>query len=308
LRLSDATFQKHEYSKPIKLKQLKGEQLCISLLLDPQYQVKPSQQPSAHNVPDAPQLKETIAAFRKSLDDQAREIERSTRDQRNCPLWFNVRRHRITASFFGCVTSRKPTTPPDSLVMRIIQPIFFSKPATTYGVEKEECAAKEYMTYQNNNGHPEIVMTASGVIINPLWSFLGASPDGAIYDPLHLQEPFGFLEIKCPYSARNLTPAEACAKSGFCCRLTSTGQLELKETHQYYAQVQGQMALGERPWCDFVLFTLKGISVQRICFNETYWTTKLLPKLTSFYDNCVAPELVSPVHSLGLPIRDLSKS
>ena len=33
---------------------------------------------------------------------------------------------------------------------------------------------------------------------------------------------------------------------------------------------------------------------------------KLLPKLNSFYDNCVAPELVSPVHILGLPIRNLS--
>lgn len=338
LRMSDANFQKHEYSKPVKrkiqsmedfdprpdsfkgstqsrlpklLKQLKGEQLCISLLLDPEYQVKPSQQPSAHHVPDALQLKETIAAFKSSLEltcDQAREIERNTRDQRNCPLWFNVRRHRITASLFGCVVSRKPTTPPHSLVMRIIQPKHFSTPATEYGIEKEECATREYVTHQRNHGHSEIIVTASGVIINPLWSFLGASPDGAIYDPLNLQEPFGFLEIKCPYSARNLTPAEACAQSGFCCRLTSTGQLELKETHQYYAQIQGQMALGERPWCDFVLFTLKGISVQRIRFNKTYWTTKLLPKLTSFYDNCVAPELVSPVHSLGLPIRDLSKS
>ena len=338
MRLSDATFQKHEFSKPIKrkvqnvedfdprpenfrgsassrlpklLNQLKGEQLCISLLLDPQYQVKPSQQPSAHNIPDASQLKDTIAAFKKSLEltcDQTREIERSTRDQRNSPLWFNVRRHRITASFFGSVISRKPTTPPDSLVIRIIQPKHFSTPATVYGIEKEECAIREYVTYQHNHGHPDLVVTASGVIINPLWSFLGASPDGAVYDPVNSQEPFGYLEIKCPYSARNLTPAEASAHSGFCCLLTSTGQLELKETHQYYAQIQGQMALGERPWCDFVLFTLKGISVQRIRFNQTYWTTKVLPKLTSFYDNCVVPELVSPVHSLGLPIRDLSKS
>ena len=33
----------------------------------------------------------------------------------------------------------------------------------------------------------------------------------------------------------------------------------------------------------------------------------LLPKLVSFYDNCVAPESVSPIRSLGLAIRDLSK-
>ena len=75
-----------------------------------------------------------------------------------------------------------------------------------------------------------------------------------------------------------------------------------------YAQVQGQMAIGERMWCDFVVFTFKGVSVQRIFFNRDYWTTRLLLKLVSFYDNCVALELVRPVSPLGLPIRNMSKS
>ena len=85
------------------------------------------------------------------------------------------------------------------------------------------------------------------------------------------------------------------------------GRILIKETHFYYAQVQGQMAIGERPWCDFVVFTLKGISVLHIAFNQEFWTDKLLPKLSHFYDNSVAPELISPVHVLGLPIQDLSK-
>jgi len=70
---------------------------------------------------------------------------------------------------------------------------------------------------------------------------------------------------------------------------------------------ENQIAIGERPWCDFVIFTLKGISVQRISFNQEYWTDKLLSKLSHFYDNWVAFELVCPVHVLGLPMRDLSK-
>lgn len=73
----------------------------------------------------------------------------------------------------------------------------------------------------------------------------------------------------------------------------------------YYAQVQGQMGVGGRPWCDFVVYTKKGISVERVPFNETYWNNKLLPKLIEFYDSCVLPEIVSPVHALGLPVRDL---
>ena len=55
-----------------------------------------------------------------------------------------------------------------------------------------------------------------------------------------------------------MTPAEACTHSGFCSLLNRIGQLELKETHNYYAQVQGQMAIGEYMWDDFVVVHLKG--------------------------------------------------
>ena len=64
------------------------------------------------------------------------------------------------------------------------------------------------------------------------------------------------------------------------------------------------MAIGERPWCDFVIFTKKGISV---VFDEEYWKNTLLPKLEAFFDNCLGPEIVSPMHALGLPMHDLSK-
>lgn len=337
LRLSDASFEKHDYAKPVKrkvqsvedfdprpeafrgtassklpqlLKKLKGEQLCISLLFDLQYQCEAPKTPLAHNTPSLLQLKKTISAFKETLEvtaEKAREIERRTREQLKSPLWYEVRRYRITASMFGSVLSRKPETPPRSLVLRIIQAKTFSTPATAYGIEMEECAIKEYVSYQHDHGHQHLMVTPSGVVINPIYPFLGASPDGAVYDPSNPNEPYGFLEVKCPYTAKTLTPTEACDLSGFCCRLSSSGHLELRESHQYYAQVQGQMAVGERPWCDFVVYTPKGINVQRIPFSQSYWKDKLLPKLTSFYDNCVAPELVSPVHSLGFPIRDLSK-
>ena len=32
------------------------------------------------------------------------------------------------------------------------------------------------------------------------YPFLGATPDGTVYDPSNLAHPFGFLEVKCPYS------------------------------------------------------------------------------------------------------------
>ena len=63
----------------------------------------------------------------------------------------------------------------------------------------------------------------------------------------------------------------------------------LKRNHPYFSQVQGQMAVGERPWCDFVIYTTEGLSAYRVLFDSEFWENTSLPKLISFYDNCVAP-------------------
>ena len=64
------------------------------------------------------------------------------------------------------------------------------------------------------------------------------------------------------------------------------------------------MAIRERAWCDFVIYTPKGLSIQRIPFDSQYWIENF-PKLKSFYDDCIAPEYVSPLHSVELPMRKL---
>ena len=77
------------------------------------------------SLPDTASLLYTVAAFKSSLkisEDHARHIEQNTRQQRNSVLWHSVHRYCITASIFGSVLSRRPNTPSDSLVLRIIQP------------------------------------------------------------------------------------------------------------------------------------------------------------------------------------------
>ena len=123
LHLSDASFENHEYAKPVKrkikpvedfdprpesfrnlaqsrvpelLQKVIGEQLCISLLFDPQFLCEASHQPFDHNVPNLSQLKETISAFKKTLEltaEKSHEIERKNREQRNSLLWFALRSH-----------------------------------------------------------------------------------------------------------------------------------------------------------------------------------------------------------------------
>ena len=49
--------------------------------------------------------------------------------------------------------------------------------------------------------------------------------------------------------------------------------------------------MGKRNWCDFVLYTTKGITIERILLDREFWEKELLPKLIEFYDKCFAPEL-----------------
>ena len=49
------------------------------------------------------------------------------------------------------------------------------------------------------------------------------------------------------------------------------------------------------------------MSIQRIPYDHQYWTDNL-PKLVSFYNDCIAPECVSPLNCVQLPIRKLKQS
>ena len=87
-------------------------------------------------------------------------MERSTREQRHSLLWFSARRYRIMSSVFGSVFKRRPDTPPDNLVLSIIQPRNFSSAATQYGIENEPNAIREFVAYQQSHGHPLLSVSA----------------------------------------------------------------------------------------------------------------------------------------------------
>ena len=290
---SEARFERHEYGKvqkrsvkqvsdfdprpaefrrsaverlPSLLDAVRGQGLCISLLLDPKtrYWTESSSLASS-STPTQPTLsclKETISAFKESLwisEETIRKIEQDTQDQRHSSQWFSVQRYHITSSMFGTILRHRDDTPPDSLVVRILQQKQLSSAATTWGVQNEARAVQQYICFQHAHGHDNVMVTPSGFLISKQHPFLGASPDGAVYDPTNTQEPFGFLEVKCPFSNRNETPEQASTSPGFCSILHTDSdgmqQLKLRRTYTYYAQVQGQMAIGARPWCDFVIFT-----------------------------------------------------
>ena len=89
------------------------------------------------------------------------------------------------------------------------------------------------------NGHEKLIIEDNAFIIGLHEGWLGASPDGRVYDP-SLYRPNGIVKIKCPYTKRTLILQEACGDPSFYCKIVN-GKLELKCTHAYYHQVQQQL-------------------------------------------------------------------
>ena len=292
---------------PRLLEQLKGKGLCVSLLFDPETVVN---NPESFQPLSKHDMEVKISEFKVKLtitEEEARKIEAETKSQRKSPKWFKARQFRITASLFGIVKRLKIESSPKNLVLQILgAKLLRPTTAMQWGIEHEEEAQQEYVKYQHSHGHRGLFVCTSGVHISIAQPFLGASPDGCVYDP-QSDEPYGFLEIKCPHSQRDKNPIEACRITTFCCNIQGNEAPTLKVNHPYYAQIQGQMAIGGRKWCDFVVYTPQGISVERIPFDLSYWQTTLLPKLEEFWHKCVAPEIIQPVNHLGLPLRDLRK-
>ena len=76
-------------------------------------------------------------------------------------VWFAIPRYCLTASMFGDVISRRPETPPDKLVLRILKPTDFTTLAMQYGIDNEKVAIEQYTQYQQANGHSELLVTKS---------------------------------------------------------------------------------------------------------------------------------------------------
>lgn len=126
--------------------------------------------------------------------------------------------------------------------------------AMRWGVENEPIARNLYMMSTN------VDVTETGSVSHPGLPCLSASPDGLVGDD-------GLVEIKCVGSASFMRYLE----------VVDADTLKAIEP-KYYWQVQTQMAVTNRQWCDFVVynpFVVEPLHVARIDRNDADIATLL---------------------------------
>lgn len=138
-------------------------------------------------------------------------------------------------------------------------------------------------------------VTECGLFVDKEHPFLCTSPDGLVGED-------GLIEIKCPFTAK-----DASVLDGDALKVVGIQNGQLKPIHKYFHQIQGQLNITQRKWCDLVVWCLNDVKIFRIERDLKFWD-EILPKLKYFYISCILPELVNPRHPRKLPIREPSRT
>ena len=86
--------------------------------------------------------------------------------------------------------------------------------------------------------HQSFKVEKTGFFIDTEHPFIGASPDGLVDCKCH---GAGLLEIKCPWTYRQMSIQEYAAQKLSCLQIGDNDVVSLKTTHEYFYQIQCQM-------------------------------------------------------------------
>ena len=136
-------------------------------------------------------------------------------------------------------------------------------PPIEFGKRHESTAVR---AYARKTGHD---VAATGLWTDSTGKY-GASPDGLVVD--RATGEAGLLEVKCLWSRRHkrqLAPLTKCP-------------------NRYFAQVQGQMEVCDREWCDLVLWVPHDLRVLRVPRDREFWAEELGPAIAAFSEELAA--------------------
>jgi hypothetical protein len=151
-----------------------------------------------------------------------------------------------------------------------------------YGVRNEAKAIEAYEAFSG------ILMFKTGFWVHPKITWLGASPDGLCED--------GVLETKCPQTMPTGICPHCYAERGFLsrrCDFCDDVGIVRKVPEAHLIQCAVAMAVCDKKWCDYCVWSRYEIWVQRIDRNPLF-EEMVLKGLTEFYTEYVSKNVCPP--------------
>ena len=180
-------------------------------------------------------------------------------------MWFRFLTGHITASKIHSALHTNSDMPSVSLIKSICYPesYRFSVEATKWGCQHEKLALDAYRVVEEKQ-HLHFRMVNCGFFISTDDPIIGASADSLISCDCCGE---GCVEVKCPYCIRNnpIDEAPSNCDPKFCIQSGN-----LSTTHPYYAQIQTQMNVCNRKYCDFFMWTKKDYFCHELCKIRTF--------------------------------------
>ena len=136
---------------------------------------------------------------------ESQVIEKTTRKQRESIEWQQYRKNRLTSTSAHKVFIRKKNF--NTLAKQLNNPKPFNeqieivKQALNHGENNEVVAKEKYRFIMNYRLLRNVKVKEVGLLIQNQLFWLGASPDGVIFDKQNIPH-VGLLEIKCPYTKK----------------------------------------------------------------------------------------------------------
>ena len=241
-----------------------------------------------------------------------RRIAEMTEGQSSNVEWFSQRMGSLTASNFARILRFMASgrSNPAGLLRQIQNyrqrgmrtvPVTHV-PALRWGLKCEPLALKSYQAAIKSH-HKDLRVKASGLCVSDTEPYLRASPDGLVSCACHPQQ--WIVEVKCPWTARNMDPADAINTGVIKYVRNDSGTFSLipGAVSGYYEQVQGTMAVTGSAHCDFVLWTLCGMLILPVKFDTAFWETSRAA-LQRFFHQYVVCEILTERIWRALPLFD----
>ena len=153
-----------------------------------------------------------------------------------------------------------------------------------------------------HKSHVDFEVHNCGLIIDPAYPYLGASPDGIVNCKCCGR---GLIEVKCPYLCRDSLSFEDASKqhapSAFCLQFNNNdGTFTLRPDHAYHYQVQLQMKLlCKVHYCYFVVWSPVGLVVLKIDYDKSF-AEPAIERSFKFFKLGVLPELIGKWYTCGM--------